>query len=387
MKNTYTVPEDRREDILKAIARNQKKAEKYGSPLIAEYGEPYAVVVPVFGLDPATHVMYEKDKIMVEVFDLTIESEIIRKEGYTVAAKIEHLDEGNIVTLIDGKGRAEWNTMKPFCEHCRGNHGQRLTFIVRHDDGSEKQVGRTCLKEYCGIDPQAIGSLNEIRAILEQDDIRSYDFESRPVPRAYRTIDAVALAFRLQKEFGYVSASQPGSNKVKLSNLMKQNERPTAEELAEAEKLMEVVLAMDDDTAFQSSLNNVRTLLQCGYCKADNFGYIACSPLMFQKHMNWRKKQEEREAAKMVERQTSGFVGEIGQRLVVDVADLTLLTSWEGEWGYTYLYKIIDVMGNVLIWYASRCIDEAKKLRATIKDHSERDGVKQTIVTRCSVVA
>ena len=72
---------------------------------------------------------------------------------------------------------------------------------------------------------------------------------------------------------------------------------------------------------------------------------------------------------------------------MVEVADMSLLTSWEGDWGYTYLYKIIDTAGNVLIWYASRCIDAAKKIKATIKDHSERDGVKQTIVTRCSVVA
>lgn len=71
----------------------------------------------------------------------------------------------------------------------------------------------------------------------------------------------------------------------------------------------------------------------------------------------------------------------------MDVADVKLLTSWEGEWGLTFLYKIIDTAGNVLIWYASRTIEEAKKLRATVKDHSERDGIKQTIVTRCSVVA
>ena len=91
--------------------------------------------------------------------------------------------------------------------------------------------------------------------------------------------------------------------------------------------------------------------------------------------------------SKEAERASSQYIGEIGQRLEIEVSDMALLTSWEGDWGWTYLYKIIDTMGNVLIWYASRCIDTAKKIKATIKDHSERDGVKQTIVTRCSVVA
>ena len=95
----------------------------------------------------------------------------------------------------------------------------------------------------------------------------------------------------------------------------------------------------------------------------------------------------EREAAKDAERHTSQYVGEIGERLTIDVAEMSLLTSWEGDWGWTYLYKIVDVQGNVMIWYASRCIDDAKKIKATVKNHSERDGVRQTIITRCSVAA
>ena len=71
----------------------------------------------------------------------------------------------------------------------------------------------------------------------------------------------------------------------------------------------------------------------------------------------------------------------------MEVADVKRRTTGEGEWGPAFLYKIIDTAGNVLIWYASRTIEEAKKLRATVKDHSARDGIKQTIVTRCSVVA
>lgn len=76
-----------------------------------------------------------------------------------------------------------------------------------------------------------------------------------------------------------------------------------------------------------------------------------------------------------------------GTSLTVDVAEMNLLTSWENDYGYTFLYKIVDVLGNVLIWYSSKCVDPMKHLMASIKSHSERDGVRQTIVTRCAAVA
>ena len=54
-----------------------------------------------------------------------------------------------------------------------------------------------------------------------------------------------------------------------------------------------------------------------------------------------------------------------------------------------YLYKFVDEAGNIFIWYASRPIElhERMTLKATIKAHNERNGVKQTVLTRCKVVA
>ncbi len=48
---------------------------------------------------------------------------------------------------------------------------------------------------------------------------------------------------------------------------------------------------------------------------------------------------------------------------------------------------MIDVFGNVLIWHSSKSVDPMKRMKASIKSHSERDGVRQTIVTRCIAVA
>ena len=385
MKETYTIPECNREAVQKLVARHQKKAEKYGAPLSVEYGDPYVKSIPVYEADG--YVQTKVDDVLYEVFDLTIESEIIRKDGYTVAAKIEHLEGGNVVSPIGCECRPEWPTLKAHCDHCNGNHGQRVTFIVRHEDGSEKQVGRTCLKDYCGIDPQAIGRLNELSEILIGQDADHFDWGEERATRAYHTADALALAVMLQRTKGYTASSERNSNKEMLASLIQKSEWAPQEDYDKAEQMAAEITAMTQEEAFDANLHNVRAMLECGYCKPSHFGYIAYAPLAYERYQKKLALKVQREVSKEAERASSQYIGEIGQRLEIEVSDMALLTSWEGDWGWTYLYKIIDTMGNVLIWYASRCIDTAKKIKATIKDHSERDGVKQTIVTRCSVVA
>ena len=44
-----------------------------------------------------------------------------------------------------------------------------------------------------------------------------------------------------------------------------------------------------------------------------------------------------------------------------------------------------DAQGNVYIWYASRGIEtrDGMTIKGTVKNHNERDGIKQTVLTRC----
>lgn len=102
MKNVYTIPENERENVLKLLTRYSKKAVAYGQPLGYEMGEPYATEISVYETDYDTSQRKKVGTRMVEAFDLTIDGEIICKEGYMVAAKIEHLDGGNIVYMVAG---------------------------------------------------------------------------------------------------------------------------------------------------------------------------------------------------------------------------------------------------------------------------------------------
>ena len=394
MKQVYTIPQDRREEIEKLVAKYQKKAAKYGATLTVEYGEPYARMTPVRRIDPITMVFYEVDRVLVEVFDLTIDGDEIRKDGYTVVAKIEHLEGGNVVSAFGDEVKQGWRDAKGCCEHCNSKRDRRLTFIVKHEDGTEKQVGRTCLKDYCGIDPQAIGYRNELNEILLDDDIANYDFERRPVSKAYSTIEVLALALRTIKAQGYVKSGEPHSNKSVIAEEINRV-RFTDAEREEARKLAQAISAIDPDEAFTANLNNVQSLIASEYCKANHFGRIAYAPIAYEKYREEMERRAEREARRNAERAASNYVGEVGKRIDLDIAEMKLLTSWETQWGCTWLYRFIDTNGNILVWFASKPLErvnangayedvtEVHHIRATVKEHSERDGVKQTIITRC----
>lgn len=387
---TFTIPTTAREVIEKAVAKFQKKAAAYGCQLAVTFGEPYAkeraIEAAECDCDGFTH-----NKVigteMIEVFDVTINSDLIRKDGYTVVAKLEHLDGGNVVSSFGEAGKPEWGTIQPRCQHCGGKHGQKVTFIVRHEDGTELQVGRTCLKDYCGIDPKHIAAINQLRDLFIDEDIDHHDFNKYPAPVAYSTIEMLAVSIHVMNEQGYVKSEEVKSNKGTISGLAAKHFQPSETELAKAQEMARKIAELDLDTAFSWNLDNIYHLINNCYCKSSHFGYIAYAPLAYQRYAEHMEREAKYEAEKAKEREASGHIGQVGQRMVIDIAEMKLLTSWDTQYGTTYLYKFIDTAGNTLVWFASKTMETASKIKATIKEHTERDGVKQTVITRCTAVA
>lgn len=383
----FTIPTSAKEAIEKAVSRFEKKAVAYGKLFSIQYGEPYAKERAIYEIvrdySTGTELKKKVGSELVEVFDVTIESDIIKKDGYEVVAKIEHIDGGNIVnTFGKDAGKPEWSALEPKCEHCGNNRHRRLTFIVRHEDGSEKQVGRSCLKDYCGINPDYVMWLNQLQDIILNDDIDHHDFDTYPAHKAYSTITMIALAMKVLASQGYVKSGERNSNRHIMSELC-DDYRPSEVELDEAKKMAESFAALGSGEICDSMLANIQTLINCGYCKISHFGYLAYAPVAYEKYNERMKRKAERDAERAAERNSSEYVGEVGQRITVQLSEMKLITSWETMYGYTYLYKFIDIAGNILMWFASRVIADCSTIKATVKEHTERDGIKQTIITRC----
>lgn len=60
----------------------------------------------------------------------------------------------------------------------------------------------------------------------------------------------------------------------------------------------------------------------------------------------------------------------------------------ESHFGISYLHKMIDSAGNIFKWFSSNKqleVGKTYQMKATVKKHDEFQGVKETLVTRCTV--
>jgi|TARA_R110002020_G_scaffold48763_6_gene138996 hypothetical protein len=96
------------------------------------------------------------------------------------------------------------------------------------------------------------------------------------------------------------------------------------------------------------------------------------------------EKKSEREAGWAAEAAKREYVGEVGEKKFKVEGTIAFRTSWEGEWGVTFMTVIRDANDNT-IKYKGKPIGlkgEKVSFTATIKAHEEYKGEKQTIVNR-----
>ena len=101
--------------------------------------------------------------------------------------------------------------------------------------------------------------------------------------------------------------------------------------------------------------------------------------------------KQERIKAQAVKYATSNYLAEVGSKLSVKVKLLQVFEFHRVQYHYydnsmTYIYRFIDDLGNIIVWNTSIVIDkvyvgQSFELKATVKEHKDYNGVKQTVVT------
>jgi hypothetical protein len=96
--------------------------------------------------------------------------------------------------------------------------------------------------------------------------------------------------------------------------------------------------------------------------------------------VNADKRRQERIQA---DRAVSKHIGTVGERREFELT-VNKVFSFDGTYGVTYINICKDVDGNVVIYKGSNGYeqDETLTVKATVKAHEERDGVKQTLIAR-----
>jgi hypothetical protein len=84
----------------------------------------------------------------------------------------------------------------------------------------------------------------------------------------------------------------------------------------------------------------------------------------------------------------SKHVGEIGGKIQLNVT-LNFVKAFNGFYGDVWIHVMKDELGNVIVYKGSKCLGkkgDSFVLQAKVKEHGEREGVKQTIVERPKLV-
>lgn len=84
----------------------------------------------------------------------------------------------------------------------------------------------------------------------------------------------------------------------------------------------------------------------------------------------------------------SQWIGEVGKRQDFEL-EVRWVKAFEGIYGTSYIHGLRDAAGNSVIYKGSNKLGEKGdqiKVKASIKEHGERDGVKQTIIARPKLI-
>lgn len=392
----YSIFEGNLERLEKKLKRIHKKCQKYEAEFRYEIvGEEYK------------EVEFEDETTTTRFVIVDVEG-FAKINGWEFVATINHHEKRNVVrNIIDIDIPDRYWTSDPYCEHCSTNRRRNSTYLVHNvETGEFKQVGRSCLRDYTGgYDAElaaAYISLHE--SLIESEHVDSsssyFGFFNK-----YHDLDNVLkMSKAVVSKLGFISTSaefgRPSKYSVMdLEDVLRRGATKGTRYLVD-EGVVNYFENFDDGTYIEelkkyyldaeetsSYINNMKTIFSSPWCESKNYGYIVSAVYVYDREIEKRHKREIEERRRSQENAASNYIGEIKDKITVNIEYGRCISSYENQFGYSYLYKFVDENGNCLMWSSSKAIDEERvaKLTGTVKKHEEYNGLKQTWVTRCKV--
>ena len=328
-------------------------------------------------------------------------------EGWELLARIEHTENGNILYKVPGAdiNTDDYRNTKSWCDHCNSNRKRKDTFLVVDEQKQLKQVGSSCLSDFLGHQsPKSIALTMEfIYALQEPSELGSV------APREIPTLYFIAYVAACVEQFGWcpssVSNEKNTPTKTSAYNYMfpckdfvkaiNEGKIPKLKldwekHLSDAGDILEWARGINsDNTSMNDFLYNLHVACMQDTMNAKHIGIVAASHMAFNKAKDQDIKKQEILKSWKQRCELSKHVGEVKKR---EVFTLTYdkVRTFDSEYGLTYIYNFTDSEGNSLIWFTGNDQDfkqgEEYSLKATVKEHKEYKGMKQTIITRCKVV-
>ena len=393
----YNIPEQNIDRLRKKIVNIQKKCARYGCEF--RYNEVGDHIETKTIRDSETGDVYT---LTTKYIDVEVEG-VARIGNWSFAGTIDHLETGNIINLVSDTFKAPERYLKcsPKCEHCNKIRSRKNTFLVYNNDTHEyKQVGRTCLKDYTGLDAEFCARMESFfHSVKESEDVE-YTRTSHSEYTYFGVEDVLIHAYHLIKKDGYKKSLysmdydwNPEYTSTKedvLSWFHKDTYNwskfvPEDEDIQYVEEVIEYFRNINSEDS-NDFMNKLHVICSEEYVSAKHIGLlVACLPTYY-RILEDKKRDEERRNQQELE-QGSEHVGEIGDKLEVKCSTFKTVYSFDTQFGTSWIYRFTDSNNNVYTWTTSTCVEDDKvvSIKGTVKKHDEYRGVKQTVLTRCRV--
>jgi hypothetical protein len=435
---TYFIPENNLAEFERRMKLLVRRAVRCNSPLT------YKIDRNIFEDREITFINAhgKETKRRLRFCQVEVEGDRPKFAGWSFLGTLEHTTEGNILRLVPGEtAPAQYRDCAPTCDHCKINRVRKDTYLVRHDNGDHRQVGSGCIKDFLGAaSPQQLASMTEawvsfsdmikmaedyrwqgggdgVYVSYERYDLIEYlshvcaiirvsgTFMSRSSSEKIfaangntrRPETTAWKAYRL----GYIPPQ--GANKEDFHKWQEERAKfaPLDEDKEMAENAITWCLrkfgsgiAEDDVDDIKDSLlstreqdsisdfdHNLLVIAKGQSCERRTFGIAAYLIQAYRKDNGLIPDRDKKPV--------SNHVGEVGKRFRNLRVTVNFHTSWDTAYGTQHLFKMVTAEGNIIVWKTnsfSLTEGEQYDLTATVKEHGQYNGEKQTTVSRAAVV-
>ena len=410
---TFKIPAQNLEALRAKIAELAKRAAKIakkGNLLDAttiglEVGErvlePSEVVVGSVCENGVGTKLYAPPSVY---FICTVTGTTPKLAGWSFIATLQHEEGGTILRQVPTASYPEGTLNRfrqagPACEHCNYNRRRNDTFVVRHDDGAVKQVGRNCLADFTGIkSPEALAALAELLAAAGEaaelsegggfgggvvtEDIGAY--------LAY-----VAVVIRSKGWVSRTKAREEGRDYAATADVAWNWMHPgiaTSAAVPEPRdiELAKTALTWSDTHLTEADPNtlgdyehNLRVAMVGGIVTHRLAGIVASLISYYERAQGKILRAKAAESIKDAANK-AGYVGTVGKRCNFK-ASLVAVFDFTSNYGVVHVHKFLTPEGAVLVWKTGtdKLDLGSYEVVGSVKEHAEYKGELQTVITRC----
>ena len=396
--NTYFIHEANLERLEKRLTTIRNKCRKHGTSF------SYSLTGNVEYRD---HEDANGETVKIKYLEVAAEGKV-EHGPWEFVAVLEHQSSGNVIRNYNKSIEVpeRYRTCGPTCEHCNKIRSRKDTYIIFNTDTQEfKQVGTGCLKEYTqGLDAEEVARYISLFDTLIQGEAVS---GSGSFERYFNIREVLMYAFETVKHFGYEKADYyerytrttrertmdylaVDTNTTRwmtpkqIEQLKDEMQSVSFNAESQKDRVEDSLKWIANQEANNNYINNLKVVCSEDWCTGRDLGILISLVITYKRALDEEIAKTLREKEREAEKQ-SEYLGIVGDKIHFTTAKIECIWSGENQFGISYLYKMVDTEGNIVMWSTDKGLELENNfnISCSIKKLEDYKGVKQTWVTRC----